>query len=139
MKKILLFAPGFDPAFKGGGPIKSLKNLAEYLSHNYDVYVFTRNLDIDKTILEGVVSDKWIKKDGYNVLYSSSSQYFYNLKQLSKCNGGFDLVYFNSFFNLKFTLIPLLFLNLKFKTLIAPRGEFCNEALEQKKAKKSFF
>ena len=48
-KQIFIFNEYYDPAFKAGGPIKSLKLLNERLSKRYSVKIFTSSYDIDKT------------------------------------------------------------------------------------------
>lgn len=139
MKKILIFTPAFYPAFKGGGPIKSLKNLVELLSKSYDVCVYTQNIDVDGTYLSGITPNKWLKKNGYSIFYTDTNLYFKNLVKISKNKNDFDLIYFSGFLNLKFTLIPLLFLFNNVKILLSPRGEFCDQALEHKSIKKNLF
>lgn len=139
MKKILIFAPFFSPAYKAGGPIKSIKSLADFLSKDYEIYIFTNNRDIDGSLLD-IDSNKWINCNNYSVFYTDKIGFIKNINIFLKLIKKVDLIYLNSFFNLFYSFFPfLLFSFFKVKFLIAPRGEFCDEALKIKKNKKKLF
>ncbi len=138
--KILAFFDFFYPAFKSGGPARSSLGLIETMSVFFNFAVYTRNTDIDyKQPLNGILSDKWINIKEVKVFYSTS--FIHILKAIKKIE--YDLYYFNSFFSIYFTIIPLLFIRFGMLPqkliLIAPRGEFSANALMFKKRKKKFY
>ena len=59
MKKILITYDFFYPAFKAGGPIQSLTNIAKHLGEDNKIFILCTNKDLDGTILN-VITDKWI-------------------------------------------------------------------------------
>ena len=66
----------------------------------------------------------------------------YNFRDLIKIiTSDFDLIYLNSMFSLKFTLIPLIIkkiTSLSSKIVLAPRGMLHKEAINQRRGKKKF-
>ena len=48
MKKLLIISSYFRPGYKAGGPIKSVNNLASELGEDLDVYILTRNHDLNE-------------------------------------------------------------------------------------------
>ena len=62
MKKILLFAKYFKPAFKAGGPIKSIENILNLYGDKYEILLVTGNRDIDKITFKNIKFDKILKK-----------------------------------------------------------------------------
>lgn len=137
MSKILILSSYYSPAYKGGGPIKSLQGISNVISNSEDVYVFCLNCDIDGSILDIPQSDKWINIDGINIFYSSKSNLIKNLKNIFKDN--FDYLYLNSFFSFYFSIIPLIFNkfigSIKY-VVLAPRGELSSGAINIKNNKK---
>ena len=47
-KHIYIFNQFFYPAYKAGGPVKSLKLIKEQLDNKFEIIVFTSSYDIDK-------------------------------------------------------------------------------------------
>jgi len=140
MNKILVFIDWFSPAYKAGGPIISLKNIIEHLSSDFEFYVVTSNIDIDKkevTPFENV--NRWNNKNKFSIIYLSKSHQnisFYN-SLLIEINP--DVIYFNSLFSLRFSIIPILRLKSHKKFILAPRGMLGDGALEIKSLKKKIF
>ncbi|MEX0595756.1 MAG: glycosyltransferase family 4 protein, partial [Candidatus Paceibacterota bacterium] len=93
---------------------------------------------------QNIEINEWNNVGNAEVFYLSPKQItFTNIKFIINTTE-FDLLYLNSLFNQKFTLIPLalyilLFKNKSYNILIAPRGELSLGALEQKKIKKKLF
>ena len=135
--RIIIFIDWFYPAYKAGGPVKSVLNIINSLSQDLDIKVVTSNKDVDGTILS-VSSNTWVNKEGYSICYlhdQMSVLDFLKQEQLS-C----DSVYFNSLFSIKYTILPLLFYrNSKVKKILAPRGMLGQGALEIKSIKKKLF
>lgn len=143
MNKIFVFTPYFRPAFKAGGPIKTIENILSNLQCDFDFFLFTGDRDIgDKSSFKNFKINRWLCKNKYQIYYSSKDQRsFKNLiLQIREYNP--DIIYLNSFFSLEFSIKIILLkkLNLiKSKIVIAPRGEFSPGALELKKSKKKIY
>ena len=63
--KLLFITDWYAPAFKGGGPIRSVVNLIEKIKKDYDCYVYTSNTDFGEVEpLAGIVADQSIRIAG---------------------------------------------------------------------------
>jgi len=153
--RILIFIDWFYPAFKAGGPIKSVFNLIENLKGDFDFFVFTSHRDIDGTLVNVTMNqcgnvaigeaatiemNSWIEREGYKVIYLSSERQKASVyKQIAE-EVKPDWVYYNSLFSKNFTLKPYLaFKQLGIKQMIAPRGMLGEGALSIKPLKKKVF
>jgi glycosyltransferase involved in cell wall biosynthesis len=141
-KKILVFVDWYIPAFKAGGPIRSVMNLVERLADEYDFYIITgdRDLGEDKAI-PNLELNEWCQVEKAKVIYLSPENH--KLKNFKELIIEIDpqFIYLNSLFSFNFTLLPL-WLNKRFpkiKFILAPRGMLGRGALEIKKKKKEVF
>lgn len=139
--QIALFIDWYIPAYKAGGPVKSIANLVALLKHKADFYIITGDRDEGDIIpFNNVVLNKWHSNDGYNVIYLAKEKQTINeytsiLKTINP-----HLVYINGIFSKNFSIKPLLVSNkLKVKTIIAPRGMLGAGALTIKPFKKEVF
>lgn len=124
-KEVLIYAEFFEPAFKAGGPVQSLKNLAKNLCSDFNITVLAHANDIDGTFLN-VPVNRFVDSNGYKIFYSS---FDFSISRFFKENK-FDIVYINSFFTAKANLIILYFSRkYKFDIILAPRGQFLPGAL----------
>ena len=141
-KKILVFVDWYIPAFKAGGPIRSVSNIVSRLAGEYEFYIVTGDRDLgEDKVLEDIVCDQWCKVGEANVIYLSlENQKIKTLKELiNEVNPQF--IYLNSLFSFTFSLLPL-WLNKRYpkiKYVLAPRGMLGIGALEIKKRKKEVF
>ena len=139
--KVAVFTGYYLPGFKGGGPIKSMKNLFEYVGDHVDFKLITSDRDLgDVAPYTSVECSKWNKVGKVPVFYLNPgiSGYLQINRTLRK--GDYDLAYLNSFFSIRFSFFPLLVIKaLKRKCLLAPRGELSAGALAQKPLKKRVF
>lgn len=139
--KVLVFTSFYLPGVNGGGPIKTISNLVESTKHDIDYSIVTGDRDLgDSKPYDNVFIDNWNYFDNYRVYYNSLNfsvlKSFFKLIDKSDC----DIVYLNSFFSLKYSLLPFLISKLKNKKIIiSPRGEFSKGALEIKAYKKIIF
>lgn len=137
MDKILILTAHYSPAYKGGGPVKSISGLAKILKAKNEIFIFCLDHDIDGELLAIPGSDKWVVIDGINIFYSSKNNLFKNLRNILKDN--FDYLYLNSFFSFKFSIMPLalvkFFGNIN-NIILAPRGELSPGALRISSKKK---
>lgn len=140
--KILIFIDWFYPAFKAGGPIKSVFNIVNSLSDKFDFYIVTSAYDLNENqILKGVSTNQWLDKGNYQIIYlekpKQNKAYYKSLIQFIQP----DKIYLNSLFSSNFTLKPLLVTKSfkKIKVIIAVRGMLGKNALAIKALKKRIF
>lgn len=139
MKNILIITDYYRPGFIAGGPIKSIYNISKNLSSKFNIFILTRNHDMNSSNTYPFESDKWISIDNVKIFYSSDEIGINTLKYINFTD--FDTIYFNSFFSLT-TIKILKKLNKdKYhgKILLSPRGELSQGALNIKKAKKLLY
>jgi hypothetical protein len=135
-KHIFIFNQFFYPAYKAGGPLKSLKLIKEQLDKKLEIIVFTSSYDIDKKKIFNFKKKKNINNFDnffYLILFLFNNFFFKKTH---------TTLYFNSFFNFKYTIIPLIFFKLftkKNMIIIAPRGELFNTEIKKKFFKKIFY
>lgn len=138
---ILIFTGCYLPGYKGGGPIKTIKNLIEQTSDSISYKVVTLDRDLgDKTAYSNIKPNIWNQVGSSQVFYIEPGlkgfKQIFNI--LRKEN--YDLIYLNSFFSPKFSFFPLLLSKLlKRKVVLGPRGEFSEGALKLKSVKKNIF
>ncbi|GIU70081.1 MAG: hypothetical protein KatS3mg002_1317 [Candidatus Woesearchaeota archaeon] len=74
-RKILIFIDWYIPAYKAGGPVKSIANLIALLKHKVDFYIITGDRDEGDIIpFSNLVFNKWHSNDGYKVIYLSKEK-----------------------------------------------------------------
>lgn len=143
-RNILILTPYYLPAYKAGGPIRSIANLVDALSKDFNFYILTLDRDLlESNSFLGVEKEKWVKVDQANVFYIPESKISYSFYKSFFRSISFDVLYLNSFFDLRFSILPLINIKLKnnrnFPIVLAPRGEFSPGALKIKGFKKNIF
>lgn len=140
-RKILIFIDWYIPAYKAGGPVKSIANLIALLKHKVDFYIITGDRDEGDIIpFSNLVFNKWHSNDGYKVIYLSKEkqtvkEYTNILKTINP-----HLIYINGIFSKNFSIKPLIVAKkLNVKTIIAPRGMLGAGALAIKPIRKKIF
>ena len=106
MKKTLLISTEFyPPAFKAGGPVKSVKNFVDTLKSKHDIYIITSAKDLNQNAnmnLESV--NKWMNKNGTKIIYIDTIfPLIINLIKVFFKKKVF-FCYTPSFFNIKYSL-----------------------------------
>lgn len=139
--KVLVFIDWFYPAYKAGGPIRSVSGMVKQLSNDFEFYLVTSNQDLGEEIID-VAPNKWIKKKEFSVIYLDNAKRGKKtyLKIISKINP--SKIYINSLFSRSFSIEPILAarsLNFNQKIVLAPRGMLGAGALKEKKLKKFSF
>ena len=136
--KILIFSDWYAPAFKGGGPIRSIVNLVEALKHEYEFYVYTTDTDFgEHTPMAGIVADQWLHIEDVQIYYRSThSLSFTNVKSLIREINP-HRIYLNSMFSNM--IKPILAGYQSEKIIIAPRGMLSNSALAVKPIRKFLY
>jgi glycosyltransferase involved in cell wall biosynthesis len=143
-KKILVSIDWFLPGYKAGGPIRSCANIISRLRDEFDFYVITSDTDFSETKpYPNITPNQWNKlDDGTPVYYFSKDQL--HEKQMTRviCDLAPDILYMNSFFSRKFTLLPMRITRRHLpqtNLIVAPRGMLGKGALSIKPLKKQLF
>jgi glycosyltransferase involved in cell wall biosynthesis len=143
LQKVVVFAPTFPPAYLGGGPARTLYALGRDAPASSTVHVLAPSKDADGSALP-VLSDTWLPVGAAHVRYASIER----LGELRRAFGvvrdiDADVIYLNSFFNLRMSILPQLLARLHYwrqaKILLAPRGEFDRGALAIRPLKKKVY
>ncbi len=143
MKKILIFIDWYEPGYKAGGPIRSVKNLVDQLKGEVDFYIFTRDRDYqsDEAYI-GLQTDQWVAVEpNIKVWYASPAKLNRRVIQQAINSAPFHRIYLNGIYSYKFSILPLLVMTIeqKEKTIVAPRGMLARSAIGVKVLKKSLF
>jgi glycosyltransferase involved in cell wall biosynthesis len=142
--KVLCLTDYYLPGYRGGGPIRTISNLVDALGEDFQFYIVTRDRDLfSNESYPNILIKEWNVVGKASVIYldSSFSAFLCYARILMKAE--FDVVYMNSFFSLRFTILPLLIRYLGLRNfggvILAPRGEFSPSALSIKPFKKYLF
>lgn len=136
--KLLLFTDWFSPAFKAGGPVRSVVNLVNRFKDEYDMYVFTSDRDLNDTrSFEDIISDEWISADGIHIYYYSPGKMTYALVKSTIADINPDKIYLNSMFSNM--ILPIRAAYQSGKIILAPRGMLRSSALSIKPIRKYFY
>lgn len=141
MLKILVFSNYYLPGFKGGGPIKTLKNLFDYTGDKFRFELVTSDRDLgDQVPYHSVDVGDWNKLGNSWIFYSPSGWKGYKCILHVLFGGDIQIVYLNSFFSIRYSFFPLLISRLLGKRIVlGPRGEFSEGALKIRTARKRVF
>lgn len=139
--KILILLRYYLPGYKSGGPVKSVSNMVNDLSDDFDIYIVTLNKDhLSMETYPDIKSDAWTKKKNQKIYYLSESNL--NIKTvwgIIKSTRP-DYLYLNSFWDRNFSIFPLLISkfsrSFSSHVILAPRGELSSGALRNKPLKK---
>src|SRR5690554_314160 len=137
----LTFAGVFLPGYKGGGPIKTIKNLFEQAGKDISFKLVTSDRDLgDAKPYTSVACGKWNQMGHASVFYAQPGKQGY--KQIAGIlrEKNYEVVYLNSFFSPRFSFYPLLLSKLlRQRVVLSPRGEFSEGALGLNSLKKRVF
>ncbi len=147
IRKILFVYDHFYPAYRAGGPIQSLTNLAKALQHDYEISVVTGACDHNTAVtLQGINTANWSSvnlpgaKTSIAVYYAIKKKVTKHFFSSLLLHNKPDVVYLNGIFSYRFVIIPLLAVNkLKTKVVLCPRGMLQSGALAGKSFKKKIF
>lgn len=141
---ILCFLPNYLPGFRSGGPVRTIKNFVDSFGDEFDIRIVTRDRDaLDKEPYSDVKVDGWNNVGKAKVFYASPGSL--TLRGVARLlrSTKHDILYLNSYFAFSFTGLALLAryfkLAPKYPCIIAPRGEFSEEALKIKSGKKRVY
>src|SRR5690554_4488326 len=107
--EVLTFSGFYLPGYKGGGPIKTIKNLFDQAGADVSFKLITSDRDLGEAVpYSSVKCGTWNQIGNAEVFYAQPSMLGY--KQIAKIlfDKKYDIVYLNSFFSPRFSFIPLL-------------------------------
>ena len=141
---ILIFTAFYLPGYRGGGPIRSVANIVERLSDDFEFRIVAMDRDLhDQQPYQSVKLDAWNTVGKAQVFYASALTRTLSGTTRLLRETQYDLLYLNSFFDRTFTLLPLLASRLRLvrrrPIILAPRGEFSIGAFRLKFWKKGPF
>lgn len=145
--KILLIYDHFLPAWKAGGPIRSLEQMIRNLHDSFDFSVLCSAYEYDENeVLKNIKTDEWMPwknkaKIFYNSKHSLNRKYFIGRYE----DVAPDIIYINGLFSYHYNIISLLAAkkytkkNANVKIILSPRGMLHPGALSQKSFKKQLY
>ncbi len=145
--KILLVYDHFLPAWKAGGPIRSIEQMIKQLSTEFNFFVLCSAYDHgEDKVLENIIIDKWTDWQGngkvyYNSIHKPGLSFYKKVyDQIMP-----DILFINGLYSLFYNIKPLIaaqtFIkkNKQTKIFLSPRGMLHPGALTQKRNKKKIF
>lgn len=139
--KILVFIRFYLPGYKGGGPIKTIRNLIDKTSQELSYKLVTSDRDLySDSRYDSIIPGKWKTLSNSEVFYSEPGPKgtWQIINILAKET--YDLIYLNSFFSIRFSFLPLFVAKvLRQRVVLGPRGEFSQGALNIKPIRKRVF
>lgn len=141
--KLLILVDWYRPAYRAGGPIKSIYYISKILQGEVGVNIITGDRDLGDThAFTDVQLNKWTRRETSNVLYIEKA--WWNVLRLIRGMKDIqaDAIYINGIFSWFFNLLPLCIfkvLNLEGKLIISPRGMLQEGALSLKSNKKQAY
>ncbi|WP_172117006.1 glycosyltransferase family 4 protein [Halomonas hibernica] len=141
MISVLVFTGYYLPGYKGGGPIKTIKNLFDQAGDEITFKLITSDRDLgDTSPYTSVICGTWNPVGNASVFYAQAGKTGYAQIARQLRAKDYDVVYLNSFFSPRFSFFPLLLAKaLRKKVVLGPRGEFSEGALSLKSFKKRVF
>ncbi|MGG3571835.1 glycosyltransferase [Bacillus gobiensis] len=142
---VLTFNGVYKPGFKGGGPVKSISNIAESLNNKINLFVIASDRDHgDESSYNGVRTDCWNNIDYEKVYYHRNIDV--SILKLKKIIDEleYETAYLNGIFSnytRKYLILKKIGIIKKKKVVLCPRGDF-NEGksnLVIKKIKKEIY
>jgi glycosyltransferase involved in cell wall biosynthesis len=131
----------YPPAFKAGGPVKSIANMCDLLGDSIQFKVVTGSEDIDGTDLK-TAKNEWVSgKSGEKILYLSNENKRKKIQHLIQYEP-FSILHINGLFSFYYSILPLIITLKKrkqIKLIVSPRGMLSPSALKIKRLKKSLF
>lgn len=141
---VLVFVSHYLPGYKSGGPLRTIVNMVDHLSDDFDMLIVTKDRDFGETSpYQGVEPNQWQQVGRAKVYYvSPESCTVKNIAEIIKSTPH-DVLYLNSFFDFSFSIKPLIARKLGWLSdqpiVLAPRGEFSEGAINLKAHKKRLF
>lgn len=143
MAKIFVILDYYLPGYRAGGPLRTVANIVDQLSDQFEFSILTRDRDIaDSTPYTEVVINSWTQL-GKAMVYHASADFLSlgNIQRVIR-EVSPDIIYLNSFFSpltRKCLLLRRLGFLSRIPVILAPRGELSPGALGLKAVKKRIY
>lgn len=142
--RILTFIDYYLPGYKAGGSLRTVANMVDRLSDEFEFLIVTRDRDLgDPEPFKGVSTQRWIDHGHSKVMYIQASPSALGTIRTLMSRTPHDVLYLNSFFSPLMTVVPLMLRRLgmvrRVPVVLAPRGEFSPGALSLKPNMKRAF
>lgn len=142
--RVLVFMAYYLPGYKSGGALRTLRGIVETLGSELAFHVLTRDRDFQEPeAYPNVEPNEWNEVGPARVFYLSPKRIGAGSFRTLMRTTPHDLVYFPSFFDPRFTLLPLLLRRLRLvprpPAVVAPQNELSPGALSIKASKKQIF
>ena len=142
---ILALLSTYLPGYKAGGPIRSIENLVAAVGGEFHFRIVTLDRDLgDKSPFPGIVVNRWVRVGHADVMYLRPGlPGFLGMYALLRSVDQNTVLYLNSFFGRRFSMLPVLMRWLKLCRprclVLAPRGEFSLGAMKFKRRRKRVY
>lgn len=141
---IAVFTPYYPPAFRGGGPIRSVAAMSATAPTSLRPIIVTSDADLGETRPLPVKRNQWAPRGGVELYYLTVGSIVHYVRALREVRGRRpSIIHLNSFMNPTFAIVPVILWRLRFwgsaDLLLSPRGEFGEGALARRKHKKRFY
>jgi len=138
MTKIFITIPWFVPAFRAGGPVKSIANLVKEYREGVEYLIFCGDTDLNGAELENIKTNEWVSFNEYTkVCYARPEKRSDILVKLVEKEKP-DIIFIIGLFSWQFNMVPILFCKGPRK-ILSTRGMLHPGALSQKKWKKQVY
>lgn len=133
------------PGYKAGGPTRSIENLVAAIGGEFHFRVVTLDRDLgDESPFPGMVANRWVRVGHADVMYLRPGlRGLLGMWALLRSVDQNTVLYLNSFFARRFSMLPVLMRWLKLCrprcVVLAPRGEFSLGALQFKRIRKLLY
>jgi glycosyltransferase involved in cell wall biosynthesis len=141
--RILILVSSYLPAYKAGGPVRTISNMVDQLGKIFDFWILTGDRDYqDSHSFDSVPLRKWLPVGHSQVYYvDPASLSLLSLRALID-EVKPDIVYLNSLFSLlanKYLFVRRMGMIPQIPTIAVPRGTFSSGALQLKRLKKQTY
>lgn len=142
---VLVLVGTYLPGYKAGGPIRSIANMVAALGEKFHFRVVTLDRDLgDQLPFRDVTRNQWVRVGQADVMYLRPGlRGFLSTYALLRSVDRNTVLYLNSFFSRRFSMLALLMRWLKLcqplSLVLAPRGEFSTGALNLKPMRKRLY
>ncbi|MGU8132232.1 glycosyltransferase family 4 protein [Clostridium perfringens] len=141
-KNILIITGRYLPGYKDGGPVRTIKNLVDFLGNEYNFYIITCDRDHDDLEpYKNININTWNKVDNANVYYVKPGGFKYSIIMNIIKSNNIDIVYCCGCFN-DYAIKSLVLKRLKIikvPLVIASMGLFSPNGFKIKFLKKKAF
>ncbi|MFN6374841.1 MAG: glycosyltransferase [Chitinophagia bacterium] len=136
--KILIFTDWFAPAYKAGGPVRSVVNMVNLLKKDHEVFVFTKDRDLkDTKPFRDIDEDEWMQSDGFSIYHYSPGKMNLAIVRSVIKEIDPDRIYLNSMFSNM--ILPMMVAGKSGKVILCTRGMLRQSALSVKWFKKFIY